>query len=122
MTEAEWPVFAAEAEATFRGDLEADREAALREHFGAVPYEYAQRCLRELVLRGQVFVPTPGELVTSLRRVVGGNGWDFRRILAGRTDAEQRVLDHVATCRALNVAPDPEVLEQFDQPQLGAGS
>lgn len=118
MTEQEWPLFAAEVEATFRGGLEEDRELALREHFGAVPLEDARACIRHLVMNGQVWVPTPAELVQALRSTIGGNGWHFRRVLAGRSEAEQTALDHVTTCRALGVEPDHDVLEQLSERRL----
>lgn len=114
MTEREWAMFTAEVEATFRGDLAEDREAALLEYFGPVEYEWGKAALRRLVMNGQVWMPTPAELIAALRAAVPGNGWDFRRVLAGRTEPEQRALDHLEVCRALNVAPDPAVVAQLE--------
>jgi hypothetical protein len=89
MNDREWPLFAAELEATFRGDLEPDQEAAIREHFGKVPVDAARAVVRQLVRDGQVFVPAASELVGTLRRVAGGS-WEFECLLAGETSEERR--------------------------------
>lgn len=89
MTPQEWAEFAAELEATFRGGLEKDRERACREHFGKVPFEEARAVIARLVRDGQVFVPTPAELVGKLRSIAGGS-WRFECLLAGESSEERR--------------------------------
>lgn len=84
MTSTEWDKFTTELEATFRGDLEADREAALFEHFGQVPYGLARACIVALVDQGQVMQPAPGELRTALRRVCPAES-AYRAALEGIT-------------------------------------
>lgn len=119
MTEGEWALFTAEVEATFRGDLAEDREAALREHFLLVPFDTARECVGYLVRTArQVWVPTPAELVNALESVVGGNGWQFRCMLNGRTEAEQRALDSAELQRRLEGGASPD---SWRRPRLGAG-
>jgi len=90
VTEREWDEFTVELEATFRGGLAEDRERALRKHFGEVPLADAQATIVRLVSFGQVWMPTPGEIVAAFRRNVGDN-WRAECMLAGQTTEERRV-------------------------------
>jgi hypothetical protein len=117
MTEQEWALFAVEVEATFRGDLAEDREAALRTHFGRVTFEDGRAAVAALVERGQVFMPTPAELLQGLHAISSGE-WDYRRRRAGHSVVDQQALDHVALCRATGQEPDADVLEQLRHRRL----
>jgi hypothetical protein len=103
MTDGEWGLFVTQLEATFRGELGDDREAALRVHFGRVPFEWAGCAFGDLVERGQVFMPVSSELVAALRRVVG-SAWHTRRLLHGRSVAEQEEADAQAARAAVVVS------------------
>jgi hypothetical protein len=113
VTREEWALFAAEVEATFRGGLGDDREAALREHLGRVPFELARGAVARLVLDGQVFVPTAAELVGALRHVCGGQEGNVRAALRGLTPEEYaaRLTDEWTAARRLRSAEDAPRLE-----------
>lgn len=68
MTDRDWQAFTAELEATFRGDLAPDREAALKVHCGDWPLETARQAIAVMVGQGRVHMPTPGEMVVSAQK------------------------------------------------------
>lgn len=74
---------------TFEGEILPEREAALKAFFGKVPLSWANRVMQRMVMDGRKFVPSPGELVASLRRVTGDD-WTFRCALAGESSEEHR--------------------------------
>jgi hypothetical protein len=92
VTPGEVALFMAELEGAFRGDLAEDREAAIRDQFGRVPFVEARAVIRSLVDQGHVWVPTPGELMTGLRRLAGSEH-EFRRLRDGRSVREQEAVD-----------------------------
>lgn len=67
----EWTAFALEVEATFGGDLTPDREAALQKLLGELDAQVAGAALRWLVLRGERWMPWPGDFADALRAVSG---------------------------------------------------
>lgn len=87
MTDGEWGLFVAEILATFSGDLDDAREAALRHHFGAAPFDVSRRAIERLVDTGHKFVPVPGEMVAAFRFVTGSR-WALRVALSGVSSDE----------------------------------
>lgn len=94
MTDREWALFAAEVEASFRGDLAEDRESALKTHFASVPYDAARAAVRWLVLHDTSWMPTAAELVNALRRAAGDR--EARAWLAGHATPESYERELVA--------------------------
>lgn len=112
MTEREWAAFAAELEATFRGDLAEDRESAVKTHLAGVPFEAARGAIRRLVLDGQSWLPTPAEVLGALRRSAGER--PVRAWLAGYATAED--YERAVTAKYLGLIETTNA----QMPQLGS--
>jgi hypothetical protein len=137
MTAQEFAQFVLEVNATFRGDRigatsddDADgaaRFAAYQTHLGDLDYATGQAALRLLVQAGQVFTPTPGELVAACRRVSqpAAAGWleawpVIRRALMKRNRAEAvEGLPEPARSFVLVYGPDRLAREEVEDPDHG---
>lgn len=88
VTDQEWGLFMLELGGAFEGEILPEREAALKAFFGRVPLPWAKRVIHRQVLDGRRFVPSPGELVATLRRVAASD-WTFQCLLAGESSEER---------------------------------
>lgn len=66
MTAAQWTEVELELEYAFKGELSEARAAVYRRHLGGQEHEAVMRALGLLIARGQVFLPSVGEIVQAL--------------------------------------------------------
>ena len=85
MNDHEWRAFAAEVEASFRGDLAEDREMALRVHIGEEAFEQAREALHRIVRSGETFMPAPADFLAELAAMRSERR--YLRLIQGGKDA-----------------------------------
>jgi hypothetical protein len=89
----------------FKGEYTADKKDSYRIALGELPGEHVLLALRKLVAQGQVFTPTPGEIISAIEQDPGVPTW---------AEAEARIFATPSTLRRLG-APHPALASFVDQ-------
>lgn len=71
MTDAEWVTLAEQLDQAFKGEFDEGKERVYRRYLEQLGYDRSQAALDMLVLKGQVFLPSAGEIVEAAGEASG---------------------------------------------------